>query len=92
MSLQHAEQQAHRWSGALKAKKAALENLVMVQKSLEEIEEEIAEHLSVEVIEGAHMRYITTLHPSNPEAIYIVTIGRVVIRPRSSHLGICSRS
>ena len=89
--MEHAEQQAHRWSGALKAKKAALENLLTVQKNLEEIEVEIAEHLSVEVIEGAHVRYLSALHPSNPEAIYILTIGPVVIRPLSSRLGVCFR-
>jgi len=87
--LKHAEQQAHCWSGALKAKKAALENLLTAQRDLEEVEKAIAEHLSVEIIEGAHMRYLSALHPSNPEAIYILTIGRVVIRPLSSRLGIC---
>jgi len=88
--LQDPVQQAHLWSGALKAKKTALENLVKAQKSLEEIEEAIAEHLPMQSIEGAHTQFLSTLQPCNPEAVYMLTVGRVVIHPLSACISICS--
>ena len=45
-----AAQQARRWSAALMAKKDAMENLLKVQKSLEEVKDAIMEHLSKETI------------------------------------------
>ena len=52
--LSPAAQQARHWSSALLAKKAAMENLLNVQKSLEEVEDSITEHLSKETIKSAH--------------------------------------
>ena len=84
--LHQAAQQGHGWSTALLAKKAAMENLLKAQKSLEEIEESIAEHLSKESIEGAHARFLSTLNPSHPDALYLPRVGQIVIRPLSSRL------
>lgn len=53
-ALHHAEMLAHHWSGALMAKKTAMENLLKAQQSLEEIEQSIVQCLSKESIEGAH--------------------------------------
>jgi len=50
----HADEQARQWSSALKAKKAALENLLNVQRALEDIEVSIVKHLPRETVESAH--------------------------------------
>jgi hypothetical protein len=86
VAVHPADQQAHLWSAALMAKKTAMENMLRAQKSLEEIEESIAEHLSKESIEGAHAWFLSTLNPSNPETFYLLTVGRTVVRPLSSRL------
>ena len=74
-------QQARRWSAALMAKKAAMENLLKVQKSLEEVEFSITNHLSKECIENTHARFLFTLNPYNPDGYYLLTIGRAVVCP-----------
>ena len=84
--LRRAAQKGESWSAALLAKKAAMENLLTAQKSLEEVEESIAEHLSMESIEGAHARFLSTLNPSHPDALYLLRIGQVFVRPLSSRL------
>ncbi|KIM60350.1 hypothetical protein SCLCIDRAFT_26691 [Scleroderma citrinum Foug A] len=81
-----AVQQVHCWSAALIAKKDAMENMLKVQKSLEEIEESIAQHLPKESIEGAHARFLSTLNPSNPDGLYLLTIGWEVTCPLSAHI------
>lgn len=88
-ALEEADQQAHLWCAALKTKKAAMENLLRAQMSLEKIEESIAQHLSVETIEGAHARFLSALdlNPSNPEVSYLLTIGRAGVHPLSSRMG-----
>lgn len=84
--MHQAVQQGCGWSTAFLAKKVAMENLLKAQKSLEEIEESIAEHLSKESIEGAHAHFLSTLSPSHPDALYLLRVGQVVICPLSSHL------
>ncbi|KAF8835143.1 hypothetical protein BDN67DRAFT_1015800 [Paxillus ammoniavirescens] len=78
--------QANLWAAVLMKKKAAMENMLQAQQSLEKIEESIAEHLSQESIEGAHAQFLAALNPSSPEAFYLLTIRRAVIYPLASHL------
>ena len=58
-----------------------MENLLNAQRSLEEIELSIAKHLPKETIEGAHARFLSPLNPLEPEALYLLTVGRAVISP-----------
>ena len=74
-------QQAQHWSAALMAKKVAMENLLKVQKSLEEVEFSITNHLSKECVENTHARFLSTLNPYNPDGYYLLTIGRAVVCP-----------
>ena len=87
-----AAQQARCWSAALMAKKAAMENLLAVQKSLEEVEDSIAVHLSKDTIKSAHARFLSTLNPSNPDGYYLLTVGRAVVCPLSVRLEGCRTS
>lgn len=84
--MHQAVQQGHGWSTALLAKKVAMKNLLKAQKSLKEIEESITEHLSKESIKGAHAHFLSTLNPSHPDALYLLRVGQVVVRPLSSLL------
>ncbi|KIM56131.1 hypothetical protein SCLCIDRAFT_29840 [Scleroderma citrinum Foug A] len=84
--LSPAVQQARCWSAALMAKKAAMENLLKVQKSLEEVENSIMNHLSKESVESAHARFLSTLNPSHPDGYYLLTIGQAVVCPLSVRL------
>ena len=68
------------------AKKAAMENLLKTQQSLEEVEESIATYLPKETIEVAHARFLSTIGASDPEALYLFAVGRPAIRPLSSRL------
>lgn len=63
-----------------------MENLLTVQKSLEEVENSIIHHLSKESIESAHARFLSTLNPANPDGHYLLTIGRAVVCPLSIRL------
>ena len=90
--LSPAAQQARRWSAALMAKKAAMENLLAVQKSLEEVENSITDHLSKDTIESANARFLSTLNPSNPDGYYLLTVGRAVVFPLSVRLEGCRTS
>ena len=84
--LHHADQQADLWADALLAKRTAMENLLKAQKSLEEIEVSIAKYLPKESVEIAHTQFLSPLHPGNPDALYLLTVGRAAIRPLSSCL------
>jgi hypothetical protein len=77
-ALEQGELQGYLWATALKTKKAVMENLLKAQKS-------IAQHLSIESIEGVHARFLSALDPSNPEASYLLTIGRAGVH-LSSHI------
>ncbi|KAL4071230.1 hypothetical protein V8B97DRAFT_2007675 [Scleroderma yunnanense] len=68
------------------AKKTAMENLLRAQRSLKEIEVSIAKHLLKETIEGAHAQFLSPLNSSEPEALYLLTVGQIVISPLSSCL------
>jgi len=68
------------------AKKDAMENMLKVQKSLEEIEESIAQHLPKESVEGAHACFLSSLNPSNPDGLYLLTIGWAVTCPLSARI------
>lgn len=63
-----------------------MENLLKAQKSLENIEDSIAQHLSLESIEGAHAWFLSALDPSNQEAAYLLKIGLAAIQPLTSCL------
>ena len=63
-----------------------MENLLKAQKSLEKAEESIAKHLSKESVEIAHSQFLSPLHPGNPDALYLLTIGRAAVRPLSSRV------
>lgn len=63
-----------------------MENLLSAQRSLEEIEVSVAKHLPKETIEGAHAQFLSPLNPPEPEALYLLTVGRVVISSLSSRL------
>jgi len=63
-----------------------LENLLNVQRALEEVEVSIAKHFPTETVEGAHARFLSPLNPAEPEALYLLTVGRVVISPLSSRI------
>ena len=84
--FQHADKQAHLWTSAMLVKKTAMENLLKAQKLLEEFEVSITKCLSKESVENAHTRFLSPLHPANPDALYLLTIGWAVVRPLSSHL------
>ena len=84
--MQDAAQKGRSWATALLAKKAAMEDLLKAQKSLEEIEDSIAEHLSREYIDGAHAHFLSTLNPSYPDALYLLKVGQIFVRPNSSRL------
>ena len=86
VALRYADEQAHCWSAALKTKKAAMENMLRAQQSLEEVEVAIARFLPKETIEGTHAQFLSTLPPSNPEALYLLALGRGFIRPLSSRI------
>jgi len=79
-------QQAWHWSSALMAKEAAMENLLMVQKSLKEVKNSVTDHLPKETIKSAHAQFLSTLNPSNPDSYYLLTIGWAVVYPLSIHL------
>ena len=85
-ALRNADEQAHRWSAALKAKKAAMESMLRAQQSLEEVESSIATFLPKETIEGTHAQFLSTLPPSDPEGLYLLALGRRFIRPLSSRI------
>lgn len=85
-ALRNTDKQAHCWSAALKAKKAAMENMLRAQQSLEEVESSIAKFLPKETIEGTHAQFLSMLLPSDPEALYILALGQRFIRPLSSHI------
>ena len=84
--LSPAVQQAQYWSAALMAKKAAMENLLKVQKSLKEVKNSIMNYLSKESIESAHAQFLPTLNPSHPDGYYLLTIGWAVVCPLSVRL------
>ena len=84
--FRRADEQARLWSSTLKAKKAALENLLNIQRKLEEVELSVVEHLPRETVDGAHARFLSSLNPAEPEALYLLTVGRVVINPLSSRI------
>ena len=84
--LREATQKGRNWAAALLAKKAAMEGLLKAQKSLEEAEESIAEHMSRESIESAHADFLSTLNPSHPDALYLLRVGQIFVRPLSSRL------
>ena len=63
------------------AKKAAMENLLKVQKSLKEVKFSIMNHLSKECVENTHARFLSTLSPYNPDGYYLLTIGQAVVCP-----------
>ena len=85
-ALRNADEQAHCWSAALKAKKVAMENMLRAQQSLEEVESSIATFLPKETIESTHAQFLSTLPPSDPEALYLLALGRRFIRPLSSRI------
>ena len=85
-SFRRADEQARLWISTLKAKKAALENLLNIQRALEEVELSVAKHLPRETVEGAHARFLSPLNPTEPEALYLLTVGRAVISPLSSRI------
>ena len=85
-ALRHADEQAHRWYAALQGKKVAMENMLRAQQSLEAIETSIATFLPKNTIEGTHARFLSTLPPSDPEALYLLGLGRGFIRPLSSRI------
>lgn len=76
-----AAQLGHRWAAALRVKKAAMENLLEVQRSLEEVQEIVANHLPKEILEGAHARFLSTINSTSPEALYLFAVGRLVVYP-----------
>lgn len=84
--MDEAAQLGHSWAAALLAKKAAMEDLLKAQQLLEEIQESIAEHLPIETIESAQAGLLSTLNPSHPEALYLLRLGQISIRPLSSRL------
>ena len=63
-----------------------MENLLKAQKALEEAEVSIAKSLSKESVEIAHTQFLSPLHPGNPDALYLLTVGRAVVRPLSSRV------
>ena len=63
-----------------------MENMLRAQQSLEEIETSIARFLPKDTIEGTHSRFLSTLQPSDPEARYLLGLGRGFIRPLSSRI------
>lgn len=59
-----------------------MEDLLRAQKTLEKAEEVFTQHMAVEAIEGAHTRFLSGLRPiTSPEASYLLTVGRLSIRP-----------
>lgn len=84
--FENADEQAHFWCAALKKKKAAMEELLKAQRSLEKIEVAIAQHLFPGTIEDTHTRFLSALDPSNAEASYLLTIGSAVVEPFSSRM------
>ena len=57
-----------------------------VQRALEEVEMSIVKHFPVETIEGAHARLLSPLNPAEPEALYLLTVGQVVISSLPSRI------
>lgn len=80
-AFREAKHEAHLWCATLKAKKAAMETLLQIQKSLEMIEESVAKYISMDYIQGTHAQFLSTLDPSIPEASYLITVGRAVVNP-----------
>lgn len=60
--------------------------MLNIQRTLEEVEVDIAKHLPRETVEGTHARFLASLDPTEPEALYILTVGRVFISPLSSRM------
>ena len=50
-------------------KKRAMDNMLLAQKSLEEVEESIAKYIPKETIEVAHARFLSRISVSNPDAL-----------------------
>ena len=63
-----------------------MENLLSAQKSLEEVEESIAKYLPKETIEVAHAQFLSRINTSKSDTMYLLAVGRPVIRPFSSRL------
>ena len=63
-----------------------MDNLLKAQQSLEEVEESIAKYVHKETIEVAHARFLSRISSSRSEALYLLAIGRPVVRPLSSRL------
>ena len=60
--------------------------MLLAQKSLEEVEESIAKYLPKETIEVAHARFLSRISLSNPDALYLLAVGRPVTHPLTSRL------
>lgn len=87
------DQQAQLWCLAMKQKKNALESLLAAQKILEDLQEVFVQHLSSEMMEDAHVRFLSGINPTtSPEAHYLLTIGHMNIRPFVSPYRYLSRS
>ena len=56
------------------------------QKHLEEVEESIAKYVPKETIEVAHARFLSRISSSRSEGLYLLAVGRLVLRPLSSRL------
>ena len=63
-----------------------MENMVKAQKHLEEVEESIAKYVPKETIEVAHARFLSRISSSRSEGLYLLAVGRLVLRPLSSRL------
>ena len=63
-----------------------MENLLRAQKSLEEVEESLTKYLPKETIEVAHARFLSRMCSSDSDALYLLSVGRPVVRPLSTRL------
>ncbi|KAF8546512.1 hypothetical protein OG21DRAFT_1491131 [Imleria badia] len=75
------QQKSRLWHDALLMKKDVAEKLLQAQKIIQEIEDEIAEHLTRETIVRLRSRYYKIDDKSTPDGQFISAVSAVLVKP-----------
>jgi hypothetical protein len=79
------QQKSRIWHDVLLMKKDVAEKLLQAQKIIQELEDEIPEHLTRETITHLRSRFYKIDNESTPDAQFISTVSAVLVKP-SPHM------